>query len=71
LKIETSIEFMESLRWNPQNLEEAKINLEHWDKRPSSFYEGRPKYVMKVDLAEREHLRNCIKYWEKKLNDEN
>jgi len=67
MKIETPIEYMIDLKWNKQNLEESKKILKDWDNRPKSFYKS--KLSMKFDIAEREHFRNCINFWENKLNE--
>lgn len=69
-KIETPINFMESLKWNSENLKEAKETLAEWDKKDKSYYQNVSKMVMEVDLAEREHLRNSINFWEDRLKNE-
>lgn len=66
-KIETSLEFMEALQWDKETLKEAQDSLKKWDKRPDSFYVD--KLIMRFDKKEREHYRNCVKYWENKLNE--
>ena len=68
-RLETPEQFMLDLNWNKDILDQCKKNLEEWDKRPKSFYKN--KLSMKVDIAEREHYRNCIEFWEKRLSDEN
>lgn len=66
--VETSIEYMINLDWNNQDLNDSKKMLSDWDKRKDSFYKN--KLSMKFDKAEREHLRNCINFWENRLNNE-
>lgn len=68
--IETSEKWMLDLQWNIQELEKAKDILMEWDERDLSYYKNIPKYMQKIDLAEREHLRNSIKFWEEKLTNE-
>jgi len=65
----TDEEFMKDLNWDHAILKLCKDFLTKWDERPDSFYKGRPKYVKQADLTQREHLRNSIKYWEKKLSE--
>lgn len=67
--IETPNEYMESLDWNYEILQESKAFLLEWDKTDDSYYKSFPKYIKETDLAEREHYRNCVNYWEKKLNE--
>jgi hypothetical protein len=64
---ETPDGYMISLDWGVKNLEEAKKMLKEWDQRKDSFYKDR--LSMKVDKAEKEHLRNCIKFWSEKLDE--
>lgn len=71
MKIETPISFIVNLQWTITDVMKAKNMLAEWDLRHKSFYKKSPKYIVKVDLAEREHLRNCIQYWENILKNEN
>lgn len=57
---------MLDLNWSEDDLKNAKELLQYLDQRGSDYYKHLPKYVMKSDLAEREHLRNTIKYYEDK-----
>ncbi len=69
--IETPIEYILKLNWDRENLEKAKNHLEQWDKLDYSFITpSYSKMAEKVDRAEREHFRNCIKYYEGKLNED-
>lgn len=67
MKQETPIEYMDSLNWDRESLCKAVNMLQEWDLRTENFYHN--KLSKKVDESEREHLRNCIKYWRKKLNE--
>jgi hypothetical protein len=67
--IQTSIEFIIDLKWNDEDLKKAQKMLLDWDNRTESYYKNISKLVMKVDMAEREHLRNSINYWENQLNE--
>jgi hypothetical protein len=69
--IETPEKFIMDLNWTVKELNEAKVMLNDWDNRKASYHTSVPKYIKEVDLAEREHLRNCINFWEKKLSHEN
>jgi len=69
MKIETPIQYMLDLDWNHDILQKSKKFLKEWDSRPKSFYKNTPKYIFEVDMAEKEHLRNCIAFWEGKLNE--
>lgn len=66
MEISNSVEFMESLNWNANDLVKEKEFLIEWDKRDQDYYKNISKLSAKVDKCEREHYRNCIKYWEKK-----
>jgi len=56
---------MKDLNWDKSILEESVKFLSEWDKRNDKYYKDQnvSNLSKKVDLAEREHLRNCIKYW--------
>lgn len=68
MKIETPEEYMLALEWEKDDLEHAKKCLENWDNRDESYYKKLKKIHKDFDTAEREHYRNCVNYWEKKLN---
>lgn len=68
--METTLEYMSGLNWTFKELEEAEKILKEWDNRQKSFYKNRPKYVFNADMAEREHLRNCINFWKEKYEDQ-
>jgi len=63
----TPVEFMLNLNWDKEILEKAKEILVEWDQRPDSFYTSKTSKVF--DQSEREHFRNCIDFWERKLNE--
>jgi hypothetical protein len=62
--------YMLELNWNWDDMVKAKNMLIEWDHRDNSFYKNVSPFTKKVDLAEREHLRNTIKFWEEKLANE-
>ena len=66
--IETPIEYMKTLNWNIEDLKKAKKNLIEWD---SHSYKNVRSVIRKVDMAEKNHFKNCIKFWEDKLYNEN
>lgn len=61
---------MLDLQWDKEILNQCEIVLNEWDTRNNSFYETCSKMVKKVDLAEKEHLRNCVNFWKKRLENE-
>lgn len=69
MKVETPIQYMKDLNWNKEDLEVSKKFLLEWDKRDPSFYDNINALSRKADLAEREHMRNCITYWEEELKN--
>ena len=71
-KIETPLEYMESLNMSKCDLEKCKIFLIDWDKRGNDYYREHKvcKMTMKFDKDNREHLRNSIDYWEERLKNE-
>lgn len=70
--IETPLEYMLDLNWTIEDLEKAKKLLNEWDKRTLSIYKEMKlsKLSIRVDMAEREHHRNCINFWEERLKNE-
>jgi hypothetical protein len=68
-EINTPIEYMESLDWDIDDLDHAKEYLKNWDSQSDEFYSRYKKIIKHFDLAEREHYRNCVNFWEKKLNE--
>jgi hypothetical protein len=66
MTIETPLDYILSFEFTKETLELGKRVLADWDQKPDSFYKS--KLSMKIDRAEREHYRNAINYWEKKLN---
>lgn len=71
LSIHTDEAFMLSLNWDQEILEQSKKFLNDWDKRRESFYKEMSKLSVQVDKAEREHLRNTIKFYEERFENEN
>ncbi len=67
--MKTPIEYVLSLKWTKEDLEKAKKFLKNWDSRDDSYYKLHSLIVKDVDLSEREHYRNCVKFWENKLNE--
>lgn len=70
MKIETPEEYMRELGWDSDTLEKAIKFLCEWDKRGSDYYNKIKKIHADFDRKEREHYRNCINYWKKRLNHE-
>lgn len=72
--INTAVEYMLDLNWTHDQLLEAIEILKEWDTQgdnvEKSFYKKFPNYMLKVDLAEREHLRNCIKFYKDKYENQ-
>ena len=66
MAIETPLDYILSFEFTKETLEEGKRVLAELDRRPDSFYKD--KLSLRLDKAEREHYRNVIRYWEKKLN---
>ena len=65
--VETPIHFMKSYDLDTkEKIDEAKSFLNSWDKRDDKYYKNLSKINREFDMAEREHYRNTIKYWEKK-----
>jgi hypothetical protein len=73
MKIVTPEQKMIDVEWNENVLTKAKNFLEEWDKRGNDYYKEHKVSTLtkKVDLAEREHYRNCVNFWEKRLKNEN
>lgn len=71
IMISTDIKYMIDLDWDHETLEKAKKFLIEWDKRDGFYYKNCSKLMRKVDMAEREHYRNCINFWENKLSNLN
>ncbi len=71
MEVRTPENYMAELKWAENDLKLAKIFLAEWDKRDSKYYTEMKisKTSIRVDKAEREHYRNCVNYWEDKLND--
>lgn len=67
MKVVTPIQYMNSLKWSLVDLIKAEEFINEWDKKPDSFYKS--KSSEKFDKAEKEHYRNCIKFWKVKLNE--
>ncbi len=70
MKIETPVEYMESLQWNKEKLQIAIKFLHEWEKRDDSFYNKYTKISKNFDLAERQHYKNCVNFWTNRLNNE-
>jgi hypothetical protein len=68
-KVKTPEDYMLSLNWDYDALQKAIIFLLDWDTRDDKYYKSMKasKVVQKVDLCEREHYRNCINFWKKRL----
>jgi len=69
--VQTPEEFILALQWNFDNLKINQDFLKIWDNRDSSFYKSFSKDSIDFDKRERKHLRNCVNFWEKRLNNEN
>jgi len=69
MNITTPEEYMLNLEWEEDDLEHAKLFLEEWDKKQDCFYKKYKKIHKDADITEREHYRNCVNFWEKKLNE--
>ena len=67
--VNTPIEYMKKLNWNIDDLENAIYFLSEWDKRKDEFY-NHSILNKNFDKTEREHYRNCINYWKKRLHYE-
>ena len=59
-------EIKDQLDWNECDLEESREMLRDWDTRGYSYYNPLGKLTEEVDKKNREILRRCIAYWEKK-----
>ncbi len=70
-RVETPPEFMLELDWDIDTLDNAIKFLESWDNRRDDFYQNHKKIHKDFDEVEREHYRNCVNFWKKKLNYEN
>ncbi len=71
MKIETPIEYMLMLDWDEDDVNHGKEFLKKWDERSESFYKTYKKIHKDFDIAEREHYRNCVNFWENRLKNEN
>lgn len=69
MKIQTPEKYILDLQWDREILNQCEAFLIEWDKKKDFYYKNCSKIAKKVDLAEREHLRNCIKFWKKRLNE--
>lgn len=69
MKIETPINYMQGLNWSKDDLNDAQQFLKHWDLRDEKYYKNIHPNSALFDKVEREHYRNCVKFWEKKLNE--
>jgi len=68
--VNTPIEYMQELDWDIDILEYAIEFLKEWDARSDDFYKNHSKINKNFDQTEREHYRNCIKFWKERLNYE-
>lgn len=70
MKVVTPDEYMLECEWDHETLIQAKKHLEYWDTQEESYYANHNKVVKNGDLIAREHYRNCVNFWEKRLIDE-
>lgn len=68
-EVNTPLEYMEALEWDIDDLDRAKKYIENWDMGSDEFYGKYKKIHKNFDLVEKEHYRNCVEFWEKKLNE--
>ena len=47
----------------------AKKFLKDWNWRSDKYYDKHKKIHKDFDINEREHYRNCINFWENRLNE--
>lgn len=70
-KVNTPFDYMLELDWDKGALEDAIKFLNEWDKRNANFYKNHNKINIDFDQSEKEHYRNCIKFWTERLKNEN
>lgn len=70
MKINTPEVFMLALEWDQDDLDRAKKYLNDWDSQTDSFYNKYKRIHKDFDVTEREHYRNCVNFWEKRLKNE-
>ncbi len=69
LELKTPAEFMEEMNLTSKDLADCKDILIDWDLRDDEYYSKFSLLSQTIDKNEREHFRNCITYWEKRLNE--
>lgn len=71
MEINTPTEYMLELEWEENDLIHAIEYLREWDSRSDDFYKKHKQIHKDFDSSEREHYRNCVNFWKKRLDYEN
>lgn len=67
--VDTPLEYMVNLEWDIDILDRAIHYLKNWDSQSDEFYKNHKKINKDFDISEREHYRNCVNYWKKRLEN--